>query len=546
MIKELSRNIMSAMLETGVLRRFHFHEHLFKEVNPLPHFYELYEKGLLELDLIGISLLLVLALNILYARCQEWEFKERKLQVAFLVSTELMVAVYFRKELVEWFLGRGFLLLIFIANLILALTSVAQTIKDRDLLLYLRHNDKAEALNHMIRDMFVVVGFMIFAILVTLIKVNPPPVELEQEQSHHINITMIKEVSRNIMSRFFKEGKWKRHIEQAFRLKTKPIIVNEVNEKEVLVYSIIIALILAIIVVIEIYERWVYRSKTSDKGWKTNEVCINDFANISEEEESDKFSCFGHTWCLVAVTSDNYHLGSVNTTRGTISLFLHSPDIDTDIGIVFCLAIIDSKGRILRLHDVTHGRDTNRTRVNYPTFSVWEPYWGMNIGSRFLLKHFCLVEGALRVEVKMRLASESDNHEVETLWSRFKTLYFTKLSSLMTVCGRFKTRCYTKLVSLRSSFKTLYSTKRLSYISEDCPICLEPISQPWGVVTPCGHPCHLSCWDQVVTRHQRSDDGWESDDEALPSCVVCRKRAIGFQQVYLALGSAAAATSGDN
>jgi len=141
------------------------------------------------------------------------------------------------------------------------------------------------------------------------------------------------------------------------------------------------------------------------------------------------------------------------------------------------------------------------------------------------LNLFCLVDGALRVEIKMKLDRWDDSHKPETLWSRFKTLY------------------YTKLVSLRSRIKTLYSTKRLSYTSEDCPICLEPISQPWGVVTPCGHPCHLSCWDQVVTRHQRSDDGWESDDE-LPSCVVCRKRATGFQQVYLALGSTG--TSGDN
>jgi len=60
----------------------------------------------------------------------------------------------------------------------------------------------------------------------------------------------------------------------------------------------------------------------------------------------------------------------------------------------------------------------------------------------------------------------------------------------------------------------------------------------------CGYPCHLSCWNEVVARHQRSEDGWESDDEALPSCVVCRKRATGFQQVYLALGSAA--SSGDS
>lgn len=96
---------MSAISETGVLN-----ERLPKE----PQFYE-YEKDLLALDFIGISLLLVL-LAIIYARCQQWEFKERKLQVliANFVSTELLVAVCFRKELVEWFVWRGFLLLIYV------------------------------------------------------------------------------------------------------------------------------------------------------------------------------------------------------------------------------------------------------------------------------------------------------------------------------------------------------------------------------------------------------------------------------------------------
>ena len=209
----------------------------------------------------------------------------------------------------------------------------------------------------------------------TIFKVNPPPGELEPEQSHLIDITMVKEVSRNMISRFIKEGTLTRHIEQAFRFKTKPIIVYtpptlyEVYEKQLFVLAghIIIALILAVIVV-TIYQRWLYRSKTSDKGWKTNEVCINDFANISDEEESDKFSCFGHTWCLAAVTSDSWHLG----TKGTIGVYLHSPDIDTDIGIVFSLAIKDSKGRILRLHNIcdvfTRICDTNGRRVNYPTF----------------------------------------------------------------------------------------------------------------------------------------------------------------------------------
>eukprot|EP00574_Skeletonema_japonicum_P008126 CAMPEP_0201733020 /NCGR_PEP_ID=MMETSP0593-20130828/30427_1 /ASSEMBLY_ACC=CAM_ASM_000672 /TAXON_ID=267983 /ORGANISM="Skeletonema japonicum, Strain CCMP2506" /LENGTH=72 /DNA_ID=CAMNT_0048226097 /DNA_START=28 /DNA_END=246 /DNA_ORIENTATION=+ len=35
-------------------------------------------------------------------------------------------------------------------------------------------------------------------------------------------------------------------------------------------------------------------------------------------------------------------------------------------------------------------------------------------------------------------------------------------------------------------------------MTQDCPICLEKISNPWGVCSPCGHPLHRNCWDQLV------------------------------------------------
>jgi len=382
---------------------------------------------------------------------------------------------------------------------ILAIIGAVYTDKHRDLILAsTTHNNKEEALNLMISHMFVVAGVMVYAILVTLFKVDPPRTEPVAA----------------IDTRHFYEVYW----------------------KELGAVSIIT---LFTFVLLMAYRRWVYRSKTSKNGWVTKEVRFNDFAEMNWEEESDTFTGLGHTWCLVAVTGNNDHLGKNTPTQCTadIGMYLQiiGRDQNTNINIDFSLAIKDSWGRILRLYNCDDDNfanmnpctyNTNGLRVHYPTFSERDPYWGMNIGMHHLLNLFCLVDGALRVEVKMKLSRWDDSHKLETLWSRFKALYFTKL------------------VSLRSSFKTLYSTKRLSYTSEDCPICLEPISQPWGVVTPCGHPCHVSCWDQVVTRHQRSDDGWESDDVALPSCVVCRKRATGFQQVYLALGSTG--TSGDD
>jgi len=67
-------------------------------------------------------------------------------------------------------------------------------------------------------------------------------------------------------------------------------------------------------------------------------------------------------------------------------------------------------------------------------------------------------DGTLVVDVKMKLAEEPiqqpDHHEVETSRSPSTTMSF--------------------------------NTSPSSFASEDCPICLEPISQPWGVVTPVG------------------------------------------------------------
>lgn len=109
----------------------------------------------------------------------------------------------------------------------------------------------------------------------------------------------------------------------------------------------------------------------------------------------------------------------------------------------------------------------------------------------------CLIDGSLRIEVKMKLAEP-----------------------------------------ISSANDALVILPPPPVVEEDCPICIEPISKPWGVVTPCGHPFHQSCWDQVVAKH------WESDDDAPQlSCPVCRKVSTGFQPVFLDLGCTVASTA---
>jgi len=67
--------------------------------------------------------------------------------------------------------------------------------------------------------------------------------------------------------------------------------------------------------------------------------------------------------------------------------------------------------------------------------------------------------------------------------------------------------------------------------TSDCPICLCPIpSEPWGVCTPCGHPYHRECWDQVVANHS----GRRNKIKGAP-CAVCKGCSQGFVPVFLTL-----------
>lgn len=62
----------------------------------------------------------------------------------------------------------------------------------------------------------------------------------------------------------------------------------------------------------------------------------------------------------------------------------------------------------------------------------------------------------------------------------------------------------------------------------DCPICLCPLSNPWGT-TSCGHPYHKECWDEVVAAAKRDGKG------ATPKCSICKGTAKAFSVVYVDL-----------
>jgi len=58
-------------------------------------------------------------------------------------------------------------------------------------------------------------------------------------------------------------------------------------------------------------------------------------------------------------------------------------------------------------------------------------------------------------------------------------------------------------------------------MTQDCPICFEPISSPWGVCSPCGHALHDDCRRELVD-HGRGG-----------RCPVCICRVESFVKVYL-------------
>ena len=238
------------------------------------------------------------------------------------------------------------------------------------------------------------------------------------------------------------------------------------------------------------FQQWESKSKSNNNNeWEKTEVRFHDFANISEREISPEFPCLGSNWRLMLIVGEQPgFIGKADP--GCVGLFLQntSNTSNTSISIDFRFTIKNSKNKVLRRLKPRNIRDADGKRVDNVTFTNEQPYWGIyNFGIHFFMKHFYLVKGALRVEVKMKLIESN--------------------------------QLTNELESLPSS-------------GEDCPICMEPISKPWGVVTPCGHPFHQSCWYQVVAKHSESDE----DDDAQLSCAVCRKVATGFQLVYLDLG----------
>ncbi|KAL3802668.1 hypothetical protein HJC23_011992 [Cyclotella cryptica] len=68
-------------------------------------------------------------------------------------------------------------------------------------------------------------------------------------------------------------------------------------------------------------------------------------------------------------------------------------------------------------------------------------------------------------------------------------------------------------------------------MSADCPICLSPLTSPWGVCHPCGHAYHRECWDALLCASHET-----SRKKKKKKCALCNCATDTFVQVYVDLG----------
>jgi len=273
-------------------------------------------------------------------------------------------------------------------------------------------------------------------------------------------------------------------------------------------------------------------------NWAKIELNYDDFTRSSGgrgitssgDKVSPKFSFIGHKWRIVVK-----RVGSRRTKQNPkVRIILQNMTID-GITIKFSLGIKHSNGKTI----LRSTKDIQQETVFTP-YTFWE--------SEGLYSKHSLTEdnadGKLRIEIKMQQVyfglgfakeywakEDKDNRwifDYESYeWHKNKEQLEEDASSSSD----------SEEQSSDSENEVEALSPQSTPTSEDCPICMEPISKPWGVVIPCGHPFHQSCWDEVVARHS------ESDDNAQLSCAVCRKVATGFQPVFLDLGLTGASDS---
>jgi regulator of replication initiation timing len=78
--------------------------------------------------------------------------------------------------------------------------------------------------------------------------------------------------------------------------------------------------------------------------------------------------------------------------------------------------------------------------------------------------------------------------------------------------------------------------------TNDCPICLCPLSTPWGICTPCGHAYCRGCWDQLAAASYNHVQRCRGNNNK-PSCAVCKTVCKEFVTVFVDLNVASSSVA---
>lgn len=83
-------------------------------------------------------------------------------------------------------------------------------------------------------------------------------------------------------------------------------------------------------------------------------------------------------------------------------------------------------------------------------------------------------------------------------------------------------------------------------MTEKCPICLESLSSDIGVIVPCGHCVHRSCFEAYREHHAKTVEAPSDSKLPMPPCPMCKRKSKKFHNIFLTIPHSNASCQGTN
>ena len=72
-------------------------------------------------------------------------------------------------------------------------------------------------------------------------------------------------------------------------------------------------------------------------------------------------------------------------------------------------------------------------------------------------------------------------------------------------------------------------------MTEKCPICLESLSSDIGVIVPCGHCVHRSCFESYREHYAKTVEAPSDSKLPMPPCPMCKRKCKKFHNIFLTI-----------